>query len=234
MSKRASLAAAGVALAALRAAAAGSLTRTASLASGARAIFFRLALARSLALARPAGALAGAALALGLSAAPASAATGTGITLSSGLASGTSAAFGPGLTCSSSTITLLAQIPDTLPPRPASTFSVTGLTFAGCTGGTGITSADITAENLPWSGAAGAGSGEVTVTGTIGLAAVLHTSLGNVTCDYTTSSLTGPGTIDAGGDIGFTSQSLTLSTGSGACPKSLAYTASYSPLEEAG
>jgi hypothetical protein len=161
-----------------------------------------------------------------------------GDTVSSGLKSGTSATFTTG--SSSSVSCTVSQLTATVTSNPAAGGtageSLTGQTFSSCTPHiSGVTSVrSITVNNLSYVTSVNAATGAVTIsagsTGPVQATIVLGTLLGNVTCAYrpTSGSLSGTAS-NADNSIALSGQALTKSSGSGLCPGTSTFSATYAP-----
>jgi hypothetical protein len=159
-------------------------------------------------------------------------------TVTAGLLSGTDAVLSTSsgnITCTQSTFTASVTSNPTAPGTADE--SLTAQTFAGCTAKiTGVESVkSISVLNLPYVAAVSDSSDTLTLTagssGALEVSAALNTLIGTVTCDFTASSLTGT-TSNSNNSITFSSQSTTLLSGPGVCPKSGTFSAAYGPVED--
>ncbi|WP_320065435.1 Tat pathway signal sequence domain protein [Micromonospora sp. RTGN7] len=135
-----------------------------------------------------------------------------------------------GVKCAASAFTAKVL---TNPIKPGTaTESLTGQTFGTCTtnviGTLGVNSVVI--NNLPYSVSV-TSAGVVTLTGSIQSTVSLRTLLGNITCVYKASSITGAA-ANATTSIAFTNQPFTKSTGPGTCFGTAYFSATYSPVKD--
>jgi hypothetical protein len=153
-------------------------------------------------------------------------------TLTGNLASGTTSTFKftsgsttVTITCTAAASTATATSNPTAPGTAA--MSISQLTFSGCTltGLSGITVSSITIKSGTTAVANITDSPEDLNITSLNEAVVLHSGLGNITCDYgTTSAVTdiqgaivNPDSTGANGTITFTSQPVGLISGTSVC-----------------
>ncbi|MGC4806029.1 Tat pathway signal sequence domain protein [Micromonospora sp. DT233] len=164
------------------------------------------------------------------------AAVAVGDTLQASLQSGTSATFyssatgTSGVKCSTSSFTAKTL---TNPLRPGTaTESLTGQTFTNCTtnvlGTLGVNS--VVVNNLPYAVSV-TSAGVATLSGSIQSTVSLRTLLGNITCVYRASSLTGRAS-NTNNSLTFTNQTLTKSSGPGTCFSTAYFSATYAPVKD--
>ena len=161
-----------------------------------------------------------------------------GDTVTASLLSGTTSTLSTSsgnITCPTSTFTATVTSNPTAPGTADE--SLTAQTFSGCTAKiTGVTSVkSISVLDLPYNAAVSDSSDTLTLTagssGALEVSAALNTVLGTVTCDYTASSLVGS-TSNSNNSVTFTSQSTTLLSGPGLCPKTGTFSAAYGPTKD--
>ncbi|MFI9154051.1 Tat pathway signal sequence domain protein [Streptomyces sp. NPDC053367] len=197
------------------------------------------AAALTLPLAAPAGAAAGPVLTTGgLGGTPVA----TGAVLNASLASGTTATFYSSTTGTSGVSCATSQFSATVTANPTApgtaTESLTAQTFGSCTSNvTGVTGVNgITVQNLPYT-ATVTSAGVLTVTppagSTIRTTVSLRTLLGNVSCVYQGSSLTGAAS-NADNSITFSNQPFTKVSGSSLCFSNAYFSAKYAPVTTGG
>ena len=160
-----------------------------------------------------------------------------GDVISASLKSGTSATFVSG---SSSVTCTVSQFTATVTSNPAAGGtageSLTAQTFSSCTAHiTGVTSVkSIVVNNLPYvtsiNGTSKAVSLSAGSAGPVQATISLNTILGTVNCSYrpTSGSLSGTGS-NTDNSIAFSGQGLTKSSGSGLCPGTSTFSATYAP-----
>jgi hypothetical protein len=162
-----------------------------------------------------------------------------GDTVASGLASGTSATFTSGNSSVSCTVSqLTASVTSNPAAGGTASESLTGQTFSSCTAHIpGVTAVNsIVVNDLPYNTSVSAASGVSVGAGSNGPVQAtisLRTILGNVNCSYrpTSGSLTGA-TSNTDNSITFTGQGLTKSSGSGLCPGTSTFAATYAPVQD--
>jgi hypothetical protein len=134
-----------------------------------------------------------------------------------------------GVTCTASTLTLVAG-------TAANTFSLTVWTFGSCTSNIkGVTSVkSVGVQNLPYSVTVNPAAAPPTFTVTAGAAGniqftfALNTDLGTVMCAYQPNGGAIAGTTNAGVTaVTFTNVQFNLTSGSALCPKNIFFSASY-------
>jgi hypothetical protein len=134
-----------------------------------------------------------------------------------------------GVTCTASTLTLVAG-------TAANTFSLTVWTFGSCTSNIkGVTSVkSVGVQNLPYSVTVNPAAAPPTFTVTAGAAGniqftfALNTDLGTVMCGYQPNGGAIAGTTNAGVTaVTFTNVQFNLTSGSALCPKNIFFSASY-------
>jgi hypothetical protein len=158
------------------------------------------------------------------------------------LASGTAATFYSSPTGTSGVRCTSSQFAATVTDNPAApgtaTESLTAHSFASCTsnvsGVTGVNS--ITVQNLPYTTTV-TSAGVVTVSppsgSTIRTTVSLRTLLGNVTCVYQGSGLTGTAS-NATNSIAFSNQPFSKVSGSSLCFANAYFSATYAPVTSGG
>jgi hypothetical protein len=160
-------------------------------------------------------------------------------TLNAALKTGTTANFTAGsgtVKCSASTFT--AKVVTNPAAGGTATESLTGQTFSSCTatgiaGVTGVQS--VTVNGLPYNASVNGTTKAVALTGSISALVKLSTILGTVNCTYTANGGAFNGTAsNTDNSINFTNQGLTKSAGSGLCPGTSNFTASYAPVTTGG
>jgi hypothetical protein len=164
-----------------------------------------------------------------------------GDVVTASLKSGTNATFTAG---SGTVACTVSQFTATVTSNPAAggvaAETLTAQTFSSCTasgifGVTGVNS--ITVNNLSYNTSVDASSSTVSLSaganGPVQATVSLRTILGSVTCAYrpTSGSLTGAAS-NADNSIAFTNQALTKSTGSGVCPGTSTFNATYAPSND--
>ncbi|CAL9590597.1 Tat pathway signal sequence domain protein [Streptomyces sp. enrichment culture] len=167
-------------------------------------------------------------------------AAGSGVTAS--LAAGTAATFYSSTTGTSGVRCTTSQFSATVTDNPAApgtaTESLSAHSFANCTsnvsGVTGVNS--ITVQNLPYTTTV-TSAGVVTVSppsgSTIRTTVSLRTLLGNVTCVYQGSGLTGTAS-NANNGIAFSNQPFSKVSGSSLCFANAYFSATYAPVTSGG
>jgi hypothetical protein len=161
-----------------------------------------------------------------------------GDVVTASLKSGTNATFSAGSGVVSCTV---SQFTATVTSNPAAggiaTETLTAQTFSSCTasgifGVTGVNS--ITVNDLPYNTSVDAATSTVSLSagaaGPVQATVSLRTVLGSVTCAYrpTSGSLNGTAS-NTDNSIGFSGQGLTKSSGSGVCPSTSTFNATYAP-----
>jgi len=166
-----------------------------------------------------------------------------GDVLNASVAAGTTANFAnaaggsTGVKCAVSAFT--ATVTDNPVAPGVASESTTGHTFSSCTANIfGVTKVNsVTVNNLPFGTTVDSATGAVTVTGTdtapIQTTLSLGTLLGSITCVFqaTNGSISGV-TSNTDNSISFTDQAFTKTSGSGLCPSSGFFTATYAPVQD--
>jgi hypothetical protein len=166
-----------------------------------------------------------------------------GDVLNASVAAGTTADFATaaggstGVKCAVSAFT--ATVTDNPVAPGVASESTTGHTFSSCTANIlGVTKVNgVTVNNLPFGTTVDSATGAVTVTGTdtapIQTTLSLGTILGSITCVYqaTNGSISGVAS-NTDNSIAFTDQAFSKTSGSGLCPTSGFFTATYAPVQD--
>jgi hypothetical protein len=163
-----------------------------------------------------------------------------GDVITASLKSGTTATFVSG---SSSVSCTVSQFTATVTGNPAAggtaTESLTAQTFSSCTAHiTGVTRVNsITVNNLSYNTSVNAATSAVSLSagtaGPVQATISLQTILGAVNCSYrpTSGSLSGTAS-NTDNSIAFSGQALTKSSGSGLCPGTSTFSATYAPAND--
>ena len=166
-----------------------------------------------------------------------------GDVLNASVAAGTTANFAnsaggsTGVKCAVSSFT--ATVTDNPAASGVASESTTAHTFSSCTANIfGVTKVNsVTVNNLPFGTTVDSATGAVTVTGTdtapIQTTLSLGTLLGSITCVFqaTNGSISGVAS-NTDNSISFTDQAFTKTSGSGLCPSSGFFTATYAPVQD--
>ena len=166
-----------------------------------------------------------------------------GDVLNASVAAGTTANFAnaaggsTGVKCAVSAFT--ATVTDNPVAPGVAGESTTAHTFSSCTANIfGVTKVNsVTVNNLPFGTTVDSATGAVTVTGTdtapIQTTLSLGTLLGSITCVFqaTNGSISGVAS-NTDNSISFTDQAFTKTSGSGLCPSSGFFTATYAPVQD--
>jgi hypothetical protein len=165
-----------------------------------------------------------------------------GDVVSSALKSGTTAKFFTTSTGTTGVVCSVSAFTGSIVTNPAAggtaTETLTAQTFSSCTsnisGVTGVQS--ITVQNLPYNAAINGTAKTITLTGASGpiqALVKLSTLLGTVNCTYQANGNTLSGTTsNTDNSLNFANQQFTKSAGSGLCPGSSFFTASYAPAKD--
>jgi hypothetical protein len=139
-----------------------------------------------------------------------------------------------GITCTDSQLTATVTANPSAPGTAGE--SATAQTFSNCTSNVfGVTAVDsVSVDNMPYTTTVASG-GALTVTPASGseiqTTVVLGTLLGSVTCVYQAGPLTGTSS-NTGNTIAFSNQAFSLTSGSGLCPSSGYFSATYGPVTD--
>ena len=166
-----------------------------------------------------------------------------GDVLNASVAAGTTANFATaaggstGVKCAVSAFT--ATVTDNPVAPGVAGESTTGHTFSSCTANIfGVTKVNsVTVNNLPFGTTVDSATGAVTVSGSatapIQTTLSLGTILGSITCVFqaTNGSISGVAS-NTDNSISFTDQAFTKTSGSGLCPSSGFFTATYAPVQD--